>query len=215
MCFSAPASFAAGATLGVLGVVTISKARTTKEIPLASIPLLLGLQQATEGIVWISFGAPLLNSAATFIYSLFAYVLWPIYVPLAIFLIEPDPVRKSALRLCAFIGGFLSLYLLYFGVTEPVSSEIVGQSIAYHSATLYPIASILIYLVAVCGSCFLSSHRMIQILGLTLFIAFGISYWFYTQTFFSVWCFFAALLSVTIYFHLAHTRTTSVSQVTL
>jgi hypothetical protein len=30
---------------------------------------------------------------------------------------------------------------------------------------------------------------------------FALSYWFYTQAFFSVWCFFAAILSLIIYMH--------------
>jgi hypothetical protein len=212
MCFSAPASFVAAAGLGAVGVVTLSKAKEKRELPLASIPLLLGLQQEVEGVVWLSFGSPTLNAVATHAFLFFSHVLWPTLVPLAVMLIEPDLMRKYVLRLCVFVGVFLSLYLSYFISTDPATCEIVGHSIAYHSASIYPYASTLFYLVAICGSCFLSSHRMIRILGLTLFIAFGVSYWFYTQTFFSVWCFFAAILSVIIYFHLTRGAPHSVSQ---
>lgn len=57
MCFSVAASFTAGTFLIGFGVMTLSLARRRKEVPFAAIPLLFGLQQLSEGVVWISFGA--------------------------------------------------------------------------------------------------------------------------------------------------------------
>jgi hypothetical protein len=53
MCFSAGASFGASAVLGAIGIVTLTKAKTTDQIPFASIPLLFAVQQAVEGTLWI------------------------------------------------------------------------------------------------------------------------------------------------------------------
>ena len=52
MCFSANASFAAGALLLGISAFTIRAARTPAEQPLAAIPLLFGLQQLCEGAIW-------------------------------------------------------------------------------------------------------------------------------------------------------------------
>ena len=58
MCFSATASFSAGAVLTGLGAVSLSKASSPREYPFASIPLLFGIQQITEGFVWLSMTHP-------------------------------------------------------------------------------------------------------------------------------------------------------------
>jgi hypothetical protein len=58
MCFSASASFGAGAALTVLGVLSLRKSESRSHIMFASIPLLFAAQQFTEGFVWLSFINP-------------------------------------------------------------------------------------------------------------------------------------------------------------
>ena len=58
-----------------------------------------------------------------------------------------------------------------------------------------------LYLAATCVGCFFSSHKLINIFGVLALLLFMVAYWFYTVAFFSVWCFFAAILSVVIYLH--------------
>ena len=135
MCFSAPASFVAGTALSVLGVVTIRMTLRKAEIPLAMIPLLFGVQQFTEGMIWLSFRdeSPLSNTTLTFVYSLFSHVLWPIFIPFAVGLLETVPWRKKALVACQIAGLAVGLYLLYFIVQVPVTSEVLGNALAYVS----------------------------------------------------------------------------------
>ena len=207
MCFSAPASFAASAGLGALGIGTMLKNKRQEDLPFAAIPLLLGIQQGVEGVVWLSFGAPAINSLATYLYTIFSHLLWPIFVPIAVMYAEPDPMQKKRLRLFVYLGTFVSLYLLYFLSAEPLSCSVVGQSIRYQLAYVaFPEPMLLLYLVAICGSCFMSSHQTIKLLGLVLFAGFLISFWFYYATFFSVWCFFAAILSAIIFFHVIRSK---------
>lgn len=201
MCFSAAASFAAAGTLSVAGALTIAKIEKKTELPFASIPLLFGVQQAIEGAVWVSFGAPVVNTVATYAYSMFSHVLWPIFVPFSVLMIETDPTRKKVLRLFSFIGLAVGLYLLYFIIADPVTAHIVNNSIAYHSPHLYAYLIMALYLVATCGSCLASSHRIINIFGVVLLTSFAIAAWFFTQTFFSVWCFFAGILSIIVYWY--------------
>ena len=67
VCFSAIASFSAGALLLCAGVLTLKFARRPSELPDAAVPLLFAIQQLSEGVIWLTFcyEAPLLNAAET------------------------------------------------------------------------------------------------------------------------------------------------------
>ena len=90
MCFSATASFTAGVALLGLGTLTLRRASSVAELPYAAIPALFGLQQLVEGGLWLTFAnnTPHLNSILTHIYSLFSHVLWPVFVPIAVLLLD-------------------------------------------------------------------------------------------------------------------------------
>ena len=201
MCFSAGASFATAGALGVAGGLTLGQVKKKSELPFASIPLLFGVQQAIEVAVWLSFGSPVVNTVAAYAYSMFSHVLWPIGVPLSVLLVETDQTRKKILYLFSFVGLGVGLYLLYFIIAEPVTAHVVNNSIAYHSPHLYVYLIMALYVITTCGSCLVSSHRIIQIFGVVLFISFAIAAWFFVETFFSVWCFFAAILSILVFWY--------------
>ena len=205
MCFSATVSFVAGTALSAVGVVTITKAKTKRELPLASIPLLFGVQQTIEGIIWVSFGSPILSTVMTYAYLMFAYVFWPIFVPITVLLIETNPTRKNILRVLSFIGCIIGIYLLYFVFSDPGKAHIVNQSIAYDYRHLYELFPLSLYVVVTCGSGLISSHRILNIFAIGALISFFIANWLFNMTFISVWCFFAAVLSVLIYWHFKRT----------
>ena len=54
MCFSATASFTAGTALSAVGGLTLRKSRGKAELPLALVPLIFGIQQLSEGVLWVS-----------------------------------------------------------------------------------------------------------------------------------------------------------------
>jgi hypothetical protein len=58
-----------------------------------------------------------------------------------------------------------------------------------------------LYLIAVCTSCFASSFPILRFFGVALGVAFVAAHVMYTATFFSVWCFFAAVVSAMLFFH--------------
>lgn len=106
MCFSAAASFSAGTLLLAVGAVTLRMVQRSAQRPYAAIPLLFAVQQLVEGVVWLSFGGPAgLNFVATQVYSFFSHVLWPVYVPLAAWRMEPRGPRRRALS--AFVAAGL------------------------------------------------------------------------------------------------------------
>lgn len=202
MCFSATASFVAGIALCTAGVATIPMASRRREIPFATIPLLFGVQQLTEGLIWLSFeDNSLPNAALTFAYSLFSHVFWPIFIPLAVGLLETIPWRRKAIGICQLVGAGVGLYLLFVIVKFPVTSRVLGGHIAYESPHFYVVAVMLLYLAATCLSSLFSSNRMIWVFGALSLATFVTAYAIHVATFFSVWCFFAAILSGIVYFY--------------
>ena len=210
MCFSATASFSAGAILLGLGTLTLKAARRPRELPLAAIPLLFAIQQLSEGVIWLTFGfeAPLLNTVMTHVYSFFSHVLWPIYVPVAVLLIEPPGRRRQALLTFVAAGLAVGVYLLYFLVAFPVVSRPTGQHIEYVSPHFFAAAAMTLYLLSTTVSPILSTHRIVKVFGVLALLSFAAAYFFYLTWFISVWCFFAALLSAVVYLHFVLQRRT-------
>ena len=201
MCFSATASFIAGGVLSAVGVVTIKKTEKKSEIPFASIPLLFGIQQIIEGVIWLTFhnNAPELNIVMTFIYSIFSHVLWPIFVPLSIMLLEPVRWRKKVMFTLWIGGTAVGLYLFYNLFAFPITSRVENHHIVYFSPHFYIYTVMGFYVAATCVSAMFSSYKMIKFFGIMALVAFTISYLFYKISLVSVWCFFAAILSLIVY----------------
>jgi hypothetical protein len=203
MCFSATASFTAGTALTVVGGLTVRKSQGKIELPLALVPLLFGVQQLTEGVLWLSLhhNLPVLRSLTTYIFSMFSHVLWPIFVPFAILLVETSRRRRRALGVFQVLGLSVGLYLLYFIVRFPVTARIYGHSIFYDSQHFFISGVLVIYLLATCVSGLFSSHRCINIFGVLAFVLAIAAYEVSVKTFVSVWCFYAAILSLLVYIH--------------
>ena len=163
MCFSASASFIAGTTLCAVGAATLKRTEDRSERPFAMIPLLFGIQQLIEGVIWLTF--------------------------------RHDAPFEAA-------GAAVGLYLLYFLVTQPVVAEVAGRHIVYVSPHFYQVPMIVFYVAATCVSCFFSSHGFVRLFGVLALLSFVASYLVHVTALVSIWCFFAAILSLLIYLHL-------------
>ena len=204
MCFSPTASFIAGTSLCAVGVATLKRAETKSELPFATIPLLFGMQQLTEGVIWLTFShdAPLVKRTVTYLYSGFSHVLWPMYVPFAVGLLEAVRWRKKVILAFEAAGVAVGLYLLYFIVIIPVDAEVIGSHIVYVSPQFYVFPMMTLYLAATCFSCFFSSHGFVRLFGVLALVSFITAYIVQVMATVSIWCFFAAILSLLIYLHL-------------
>ena len=204
MCFSATASFTAGAVLTVAGAACVRQVRRREDTAFAAIPLLFAAQQVTEGFVWLSFegASPALTAWLTQIYSVFSHLLWPIYVPLAVWLMEPAGRRRTLLAVLIGLGLAVALLLLAGMVSDPIVARPVGGHIDYESPHFYVAVVMLLYVTATTFSMVLTSHPMVRLFGALALAAAALSYWAYARWFISVWCFFAAALSVVVYLHL-------------
>ena len=203
MCFSATASFSAGTVLLGMGVLTLKAARRPREWPFAAIPLLFAIQQLIEGVIWLTFSAdaPLLNTVMTHAYSFFSHVLWPVYLPVAVLMIEPPGGRRRTLKALVLAGAAVGIYLLYVLVVFPVVSRPTGQHVEYDSPHFFAVEVMALYLVSTTLSPLLSALRGVKVFGALALLSFGAAYYFYATWFISVWCFFAALLSTVICLH--------------
>ena len=206
MCFSATASFTAAAGLSAAGVVTLRQAKDRASRPLAAMPLLFGAQQAVEGVIWVTGGYPGLRAAAASLYVFFSHIFWPTYVPLAVIAIEPPGPRRTILKGFSLFGVALSVWLASFIVRGPVTADPTCCGIVYNlnvPSVPYGLAA---YVFVTCFSCFVSSHKFIRVFGVTLMGSLAIALWSHREAFYSVWCFFAAILSLIIYAHLRGDR---------
>ena len=203
MCFSATASFTAGATLSVVGLLTVRQSQGRRELPLAVVPLLFGVQQLTEGVLWVSLDRGLSQAQdwSTYVYTLFSHVLWPIFVPFAVLLVEATPSRRRALLGFLAAGLAVGLYLLFFLIRLPVTATVKENSIRYETPHFYIAAVLVTYLLATCASPMVSSHRWINIFGMLALVFAGVAAAVSMATFVSVWCFYAAILSLILLRH--------------
>jgi len=203
MCFSATASFSAGLALLVCGAFALYRAKNINQLKMiAAIPLIFGIQQIAEGFVWLSFINPNLESirlVASYIFLAFAGIVWPVWLPIAIQRFDSPHKYKqylfSMMAGCACAVGFITYCLLY------------PLSITAHCNIIYGIAQetwfsssfTLLYIVATIQPFFIARNQtlwMIGGLGIISYIATSI---FYFEAFTSVWCFFAALITILIY----------------
>jgi hypothetical protein len=206
MCFSATASFTAGTALTLIGGASIAQTKSRNEWMFASMPLLFGIQQFIEGVIWLSFGMPVLSQIMGYGFLFFSHVLWPTFVPLSIFFLERSPLRRKLLTIFVIMGAVVSLYFLYYLFTENVKPEIAYKSIAYVGPHFFVTFILSPYTIATCASCLLSSHRIVNLFGVVTFLSAVIAFRFYEYTFVSVWCFFAAILSAIVLVHFYRER---------
>lgn len=200
MCFSAAASFTAGAVLIGVGTITVKRARDARELPYALIPMLFAAQQVVEGALWLTApdAGSHLNASLTHIYQFFSHVLWPIYVPVAVRLLETVPWRRTILFGFAAAGSAVGLYLLYFLLMDPTTSRVTGGHIDYISPHFYVAPVVALYVLATSACSLFSSHRAVQWFGVATTVSMAAAAAFYRVWFISVWCFFAAAVSMIV-----------------
>ncbi|MFA6924650.1 MAG: DUF6629 family protein [Bacteroidales bacterium] len=203
MCFSAEASFVASSALCVAGVVAIKKNQTPSHILLAGIPLFFSLQQFTEGFVWLTLTNPdyaTLQKIPVHVFLIFALVVWPVLVPLSVMLIEKNEKRKKTLKILFCFGAIFSFYMTYCLLFRDVTAKIMFLHIRYDVdyPIILPKFRGIIYFIPSVIPPFISSIKKIKIFGGAVLLSFIITNIYFKENVVSVWCFFAAIISVVI-----------------
>jgi hypothetical protein len=209
MCFSAAASLVTAAMVGAIGVVSVRSARTPAELPLAGIPLLFAAQQAAEGGLWLALehgDAGPWPWLFTQVFLAFALVIWPVYAPVAAWLVEPDRRRRQIMQASFLVGVAVASFFLVQLMTLRNEGYISGSHILYRTDVESPVLAGLIYMCAAVLALVVSSHRAIAVLGAIICVGALVTYAFMQEVFVSVWCFFAAASSFVILAHFQQSR---------
>ncbi len=203
MCFSSTASFSAGVVLSGLGVASLRQVRHTRQLPFAGIPVFFGIQQIAEGFLWLSLTNPAYaaaQGAATAVFLLFAQAVWPLWVPLSMWLLENRPSRKQWLLALLGVGSLLSLYLLYCVLTSDVQVSINRHNLHYTLNFPQGLSwlSFFLYLLCTIVPSFLSSVWLMRVFAWFSVVSFSVALFFFKENLVSIWCFFAAALSILV-----------------
>lgn len=204
MCFSATASFTASTLLAVTGIVLVNKVAEIRVIPLALIPFFFSFQQFCEGMVWLSFryhGMAPFRQTFGYMYLILAQSFWPMFVPFSIWFMEKNLIRRYILGVLMCVGLVVGSYLGYqisgFPIKiMPVHKHMVylpygGQVKLFNNGALYFLATVV--------PSFLSSMPGMIAFGFAILTSFSLSVLFFQNAIISVWCYFAAILSMIIY----------------
>ena len=205
MCFSATASFGASAILLGIGLISFKNSESKEQKFLASIPLLLSIQQIFEGVLWLSISKPDYFEwvkPATYGFLIFAQVIWPILIPLALLFLEKETKRKKALSCFLVLGLVQALFMGYGLFVFPAESSVSGSHIRYDMD--FPAANNwyggVFYILATGISPFISSIKRISLIGVIILFTYLFTRIFYGYYVISVWCYFAAMISFVILF---------------
>lgn len=203
MCFSPEASFGASAALTTIGVIAYKKADKSDLRLLAMIPLLFGIQQFMEGLVWLSLSYDSWLSYRTFstyAFIFFAWEVWPLFISISMYIPEKNKVRKNILLGLIGIGVLVTSILIYIILSIGVEGEVQDCSIAYRFDFQHKLewVFVILYFSTTVLPGLVSSLGKVWLLGVLNIVTFSVTRIFYQDHIISIWCFFAAITSAVI-----------------
>ena len=209
MCFSASADFTSSVVLGAVGVATLREVKDRRELLLAAMPCLFAIHEFIEGFVWLGLDGTLSqqvahNAGAAFV--LYAQGILPFLMPFSVFLIEPTKRQRRRMLGFVILGGLLALYLLWGLIAYPLTISDQSHSIIYVNVITNTTLVAVLYVIATCGSLFFSGFRALAMLGWYNLAGLLVVMVVKRYAFTSVWCAYAAVVSVVIYFFFRRTR---------
>jgi hypothetical protein len=204
MCFSAQASFTSSVVLTAIGVASLTKVKKPAQVLFGVIPLIFGIQQAAEGVLWVTLKSGLhtgWQSAGMYLFLITALIIWPTMIPLSTWMLEKDKKRRKFLAVLVVIGGIVSLFYVYGLIFHSAAARIESFHIVYNvdlPGTLIKYVFML-YLVATIVPLFVSTVKRMWLFGVLIGVSCIVTGVFFAEYLTSVWCFFAAVISIAIY----------------
>ncbi len=204
MCLAPQVDVIAGTAMAVVAVDAFRHCRSIRTAPIAALPAIFAFHTLTSAFVWWGLqGAvsPDVGSTATQIFLTIAFVLWPVYIPLAVLLVEPKGWRRPALLGLAALGVYSSLTFLVPLLAGKGTAVACPYYIDFDIAGVSMTSSML-YLVATCGALLLASDRHLRLWGWANVAAVGVLILMAGSGLPSLWCFWAACTSVFVAWYL-------------
>jgi hypothetical protein len=203
MCFSATANFVGSAVLGTIGIATLSEVKHRRELLFAAMPVLFAVHQFTEGFVWLGVDHRLpsiVTHDAGAAYVLYAQGLLPFLLPLSVLLIEPTIRQRRRMLGFVTLGCLLGVYILWGLIAYPLDISAAGHGIVYLNQITTTTVVAVLYVIATCGALFFSGFRDLVVLGWLNMVGLLVVMAVRRYEFTSLWCAYAAVVSVIIYF---------------
>jgi hypothetical protein len=194
MCWSATADAVAGSVVGGVGVACLVRVRRVRDAPLAALPLVLGVHQLVEAVVWHNGGG---SGVATVVWAVIAMPLLAAGVPLAVLSAAP-PGARARLALPVAAGITTAVVLAACLVAQAPIAEIRGHTVGYRVDV--PQSSLVIagYLLATVGSLLFAPYRALRLLGALTAAGAVVCAALWRLEFVSTWCALAAVTSIVI-----------------
>jgi hypothetical protein len=210
VCFSPQADLVAGIVVSGIGVDACLHLRgRSSHLLLATLPLLLGGHQLIELFVWWGLQGHVphqVGQVALWLYLLIAFVVLPIFVPLAVRALEPTAARKKTMAPFVLLGTAVSTVLLVAMIHGPVSATLRPYHIAYDIKLNYGAAIVTLYVVAICGSLLFSGYRHVLLFGLANLVVVALLAKLAIDGFASLWCGYAAISAGAIALHMRYAK---------
>lgn len=202
-------NFTLSGALGVIGILTLRKVSMPKEVVFGSLPLLFALHQFSQGFVWLGMShliQPRALHMAESIFIFYAQGLLQFLVPLSVWLLEPPGLRKNLIGILMAAGALLAAYTLWGLSIQPTSVSVENHTLVYVNAWTEHLWVAVIYVLTTCGSLILSSSIALQLFGWLNLFGLATVHLLKPYAFTSLWCLYAATVSVLLYFYFIERR---------
>jgi len=140
------------------------------------------------------------------LWVLYAWALLPTWVPVAVWLIEPDARRRRMMVPLMAIGIALTAFMLTQAFQSGIEVRVVASNLDYVLPFSPGWLLAFPYVAATCLTPAISTQRWIRIFGIGNFIAMSAAAIIKAEAYSSLWCTFAAFLSLIILAHYVHQR---------
>jgi hypothetical protein len=128
-------------------------------------------------------------------------------VPFAVRFMEPDPSCRRRLLVPLVVGSLLAVFMAVQALQPEIEVLVVEHNLDYHLGV--PFSAVLLavpYVFATCVGPMLSSYRWVVAFGIANFVAMAAAGLIEARDYSSIWCTFAAFLSLMIVGHFVNER---------
>ncbi len=205
MCFSATADLVGGLVIGAIGIAVLRREVPRRYALLSTLPLLLGAHQLVEAFVWWGLQGHVpaaVGHVAMWIYLVFAFIVLPVFVPVAIVALEPEGRRRMMMMPFVALGLVVAGLVLAAMVRGPVTAELAPHFISYSTDIRASRMVVVLYVTATCGALIFSGVRDIAWFGVVNMVAVVLLAQLTIDGFASLWCAWAAICSAAFSVHL-------------
>ncbi|GAA1391371.1 hypothetical protein GCM10009639_21140 [Kitasatospora putterlickiae] len=203
MCWSARADLVAGGAVTAVGVLCLARAHRSgrpERLPLAALPLVLGVHQLIEAAVWLGADGELPAAPAAWARTAWAVIalpVLPLLVPIGVrrAAVDAGRTRRRLLSALVLLGLLVAAPLAHALATHPVDVTAHAHTLDYRIGIPHPVLLLAGYLLATVGALLLSGDLQLRRLGLLTTTAALICALLWHLAFISTWCALAAITS--------------------